>query len=194
MNGQLIFDPILPVPVIAILAALLLLITARVYLRVGASIGTWRNLTLALFRLAGIALVVILLLQPSRRELLPPLTKDRVTLVGLDTSLSMKQRDEGDESRFDAARTLLQDSGVVDHSGTPADPRLLLFGFGDDAQPIQQSIFDLVPTGRTTLFHKSINTMLNTPAGDQQVNAVILLTDGHDFEMVNPVKTGMAAR
>jgi hypothetical protein len=58
---------------------------------------------------------------------------------------------------------------------------------------LQQSIFDLVPTGKTTLFHKSINTMLSTSAGDETVNAVIFLTDGHDFEMVNPVKTGIAA-
>ena len=35
--------------------------------------------------------------------------------------------------------------------------------------------------------------MLSAPAGDEAVNAVILLTDGHDFEMVNPVKTGLAA-
>jgi len=35
--------------------------------------------------------------------------------------------------------------------------------------------------------------MLGAPAGDEVVNAVILLTDGHDFEMVNPVKTGLAA-
>ncbi|MEJ0088993.1 MAG: hypothetical protein WDM80_04465 [Limisphaerales bacterium] len=36
--------------------------------------------------------------------------------------------------------------------------------------------------------------MLSTPAGDEAINALILLTDGHDFEMVNPVKTGLAAR
>ncbi|MGD0745978.1 MAG: hypothetical protein ABSA45_12565, partial [Verrucomicrobiota bacterium] len=85
------------------------------------------------------------------------------------------------------------ESGVVIQNGMPADPRLRLFGFSDDARPLQQSIFDLVPTGKTTLFHKSINTMLSTSAGDETVNAVIFLTDGHDFEMVNPVKTGIAA-
>lgn len=197
MNGAstsgLVFNPILPAPVIAILGALLLLLTLRVYWRVGASIGIWRNVTLLCFRVAGIALVVLLLCQPSRREVLPPPTKDRVTLIGLDTSLSMKQRDAGNESRFDAAKSLLQESGVVTQTGMTADPRLRLFGFSDDARPLQQSIFDLVPTGKTTLFHKSINTMSSTPAGDEAVNAVILLTDGHDFEMVNPVKTGIAA-
>jgi hypothetical protein len=198
MNGTptsgLVFDPILPAPVVALLGALLLILTVRIYWRVGVSIGIWRNLLLLLFRVAGIALVVLLLLQPSRREVLPPPTKDRVTLVGLDTSLSMKQRDAGSESRFDAAKNLLQSSGVVAPNGTASDPRLRLFGFSDDARPLPQSILDLVPTGKTTLFDKSVNTLLSAPAGDEAVNAVILLTDGHDFEMVNPVKTGLAAR
>ena len=191
-NG-LVFDPILPVPVIVLLGVLLFFVTVRVYLRVGVSIGIWRNLVLLLFRVAGIALVMLLLLQPSRREFLPPPTKDRVTLIALDTSLSMKQRDAGNKSRFDAAKSLLQESGAVAQNGTPADPRLRLFGIGDDARPLQQSVFDLVPAGKTSLFHKSINTMLSTPAGDEAVNALVLLTDGHDFEMVNPVKTGLAA-
>ena len=192
MNGtptsDLVFDPILPAPVVALLGALLLILTVRIYWRVGVSIGIWRNLLLLLFRVAGIALVVLLLLQPSRREVLPPPTKDRVTLVGLDTSLSMKQRDAGGESRFDAAKNLLQSSGVVAPNGTASDPRLRLFGFSDDARPLPQSILDLVPTGKTTLFDKSVNTLLSAPAGDEAVDAVILLTDGHDFEMVNPVK------
>ena len=172
-TSGLVFDPILPAPVIVMLGALLLLLTIRIYWRVGASIGIWRNLPLLLFRVAGIALVMLLLLQPSRREVLPPPTKDRVTLIGLDTSLSMKQRDAGNESRFDAAKGLLQESGVVTQTGMAADPRLRLFGFSDDAQPIQKSILDLVPAGKTTLFHKSINTMLSAPAGDEAVSAVI---------------------
>ena len=189
----LVFDPILPASVIVLLGALWLFITVRIYWRVGVSIGVWRNLALLLFRVAGITLVVLLLLQPSRREFLPPPTKDHVTVIGLDTSLSMKQRDAGNKSRFDAAKNLLQESGAVMQNGLPADPRRLLFGFSDDARPLQQSIFDLVPTGKTTLFHKAINTMFSAPAGDEAVNALILLTDGHDFEMVNPVKTGLAA-
>jgi hypothetical protein len=197
MNGaapsQLVFDPILPVPLIVLLGMLLLVLTVRIYWRVGSSIGRWRNLALLLFRLAGIALVLALLLQPSHREFLPPPTKDRVTLIGLDTSLSMKQRDAGGASRFDAAKNLLQTAGAVTASGIAADLRLRLFEFSDDARPIQKSILDIVPAGKTTLFHKSIGTMLGAPAGDEAVNAVILLTDGHDFEMVNPVKTGLAA-
>lgn len=192
-NGEIVFDPMLPAPVVALFAGLLLAGTVWMYWRVGSSLDWWRNLVLLLFRLAGLTLVLALLLQPSRREFLPPPTKDRVTLIGLDSSLSMKQRDAGDKTRFDAARNLLQDSGALARDGTAAGPQLRLFEFSDDARPLQQSVFSLVPAGKTTRFHQAVATMLSAPAEGEAANAVILLTDGHDFEMVNPVKTGTAA-
>ena len=191
--GGWFFDPILPIPVIAILAVFLLVVTVRIYWQVGRSIGTGRNLFLLAFRILGLALVILLLLQPSQRITLPPVTKDRVLLVGLDTSLSMKQRDAGKESRFDTARNLLEQSGVVAGNGTAANARTRLFGFAEDARFLPESILNLVPTGRTTFFDKSIATMLATPAGGETIDAIVLLTDGHDFQMVNPVKTGLAA-
>lgn len=197
MNGlphtDLVLDPILPVPIVALLGVVLLFLTIRIYWRVGSSVDRWRSLTLLCFRVLGIALVLGLLLQPSRRQFLPPPTRERVTLVALDTSLSMQQRDVQGETRFDAARNLLLDSGAVARNGLPTNPRLRLFGFSDDARPISQSILELAPAGKTTRLHKSVTTLLNTPAAGEAVNALILLTDGHDFQLVNPVKTGAAA-
>jgi hypothetical protein len=193
-TGGIIYDPILPPVVIALIAIVLLLATVRIYWRVGKSVGRWRNLLLMLFRLAGIGLLLLLLLQPSRREFLPPPIRDRVTLLGVDSSASMKQRDAGGKSRIDFARDLLTSAGAVGQNGTAADPRLRLFEFSDDARPIQQSILDLIPAGKTTRFHKALGTMLSTPANDEAVNAIVLVTDGHDFELVNPVKTGLLAR
>ena len=46
-----------------------------------------------------------------------------------------------------------------------------------------------------TLDHRTnVNTLLNTAASGEAIHALILLTDGHDFELINPVKTGAAAR
>ncbi len=193
-TGGIIYEPVLPPVVIALVAIVLLLATVRIYWRVGVSIERWRTLLLTLFRLAGIGLVLLLLLQPSRRELLPPPIRDRVTLVGVDSSASMKQRDAGSKTRMDAAKDLLTSADIVGQNGIAADPRLRLFEFSDDARPVQQSILDLAPAGKTTRFHKALGTMLNTPGNDEAVNAIILLTDGHDFELVNPAKTGALAR
>jgi hypothetical protein len=192
--SEIILDPMVPGPVIALLGVLLLFFTVRIYWTVGSSVGRGRNLALLAFRLSGLGLVLALLLQPSRRELLPPPTRDRVTLIALDSSLSMKQRDAGDKTRFDAARSLLLESGAVGPNGAVAGPGLRLFEFSDDARPVERSVLDLAPAGKTTRFHKSAGTLLSGPANDEGVNAVILLTDGHDFELVNPVKTGTLAR
>ncbi len=199
MNGplpgnDLVLDPVLPAPLVALIGVILLLFTVRLYLHVGSPINRWRNFLLLLFRLSGLALVVWLLLQPSRREFLPPPTTERVTMIGLDTSLSMKQPDAGNQSRFDAAKNLLLDSGTAARNGRVENPRLRLFQFSDDARPVEKSILELAPAGKTTSFHKSVTTMLAGAAAGEAVNALILLTDGHDFEMINPAKTGAEAR
>ncbi|MGD1083131.1 MAG: hypothetical protein ABSA47_00105 [Verrucomicrobiota bacterium] len=193
-SSGVILDPILPPPVVALMGLLLLYLTVRIYWSVCASVGRGRALALMIFRLAGLALVLALLLQPSRRQFLPPPTRDQVTLIGLDSSLSMKQRDAGDKTRFDAARGLLLEAGAVSPGGLAADPLLRLFEFSDDARPITRSIMDLAPEGRTTRIHKSVGTMLGATPADEAANALILLTDGHDFDLVNPVKTGALAQ
>ena len=149
-TSNIILDPILPIPVVAVLGAVLLFLTLRVYLRVGTAIERWRNFTLLFFRVAGIALVLVLLLQPSRQEFLPAPTKEHVTLVAVDSSLSMKQRDVERASRFDAAKNLLAESETVTANGLLQSTSLRLFEFNNDAQPIEKSILDLEPQLHST--------------------------------------------
>src|SRR5688572_14555691 len=136
----ILLDPILPIPVVAVLGAVLLFLTLRVYLRVGTAIERWRNFTLLFFRSAGIALVQVLLLQPSRQEFLPPPTKEHVTLVAVDSSLSMKQRDVERASRLDAAKNLLAESEAVAANGLTNSASVRMFECSIDAQPIVKSI------------------------------------------------------
>ena len=189
-----VLDPILPLPVVAVIATLLAAVTVHVYWRTGRVIARRQNLLLLLFRLFGLVLVMGLLLQPSEREMLPPPSREQVTVVALDSSASMKQRDVGRATRFDAARDILRDSGAIAADGSAATPRVRLFQFHADAQPVTQSIQDVVPRGNSTRIHTSVNTLLNTAASGEAIHALVLLTDGHDFELVNPVKTGAAAR
>jgi len=193
-TGGLVLDPMLPMPLTALLAGVLLYLTARIYFKVGGGLGSWRKWVLLVFRAGGLGLVLALLLGPSRREALPPPPKERVTLIGVDTSLSMKQRDAQRASRLDAAKNALLEAGLIGRNGVPENPRLRFFEFGADAQPVVKSILDLTPKGPTTRLNQSILTMLKVPAGSEGANALILLTDGHDFELVNPGRTGAAAR
>lgn len=199
MNGniagpELVFDPILPPPVVYFLGVLLLVFTVWAYWRTSMKIERWQSTLLILFRLMGIAVVLLLLLQPSQQETVPPTTKERVTLVAVDTSLSMKQHDADQTERLDAAKNLLQDAAIVTSAGQPVNSRLRLFEFNDDAVPVSKSVRDLTPNGRSTRLHQSVTTILNSLTPGETANALILLTDGHDFELVNPAKTGAAAR
>ena len=188
-----VFDPILPVGGIAALGLVLLAITVAVYLRLGSTLSGGQKSTLMLLRIAGVALLVSLLLQPSRLERIPPPETNRVTLVAVDNSLSMAQKDTASGSRADAARDLLIDADLLTPAGAPAHEHLRLFSFGETATPLADAAA-LDPIGRTTRMHSSITDLFGSLRSTESARALILLSDGHDFELVNPAKTGFAAR
>ncbi|HYR57421.1 MAG TPA: hypothetical protein VEO95_02280 [Chthoniobacteraceae bacterium] len=190
---KLVLDPILPVGAIAILGALLAAATIAIYLRVGESLGRARSVTLLVFRLLGVALVLGLLLQPSRIEEIPPPVTNRVVLVGVDDSRSMAQKDVAQGTRTQAARSILVESGITDPAGAVSGSKLRLFKFGEDAAPLASAAL-LDATGATTRVHHSISTMLGSLGANEGARALVLLTDGHDFELANPAKTGFMAR
>ena len=193
VQTKLVLDPILPVGAIVFLGVLLLAATTAAYLRVGASLGRPRSLLLTILRLLGTALLIALLLQPSRMEEIPPPVTNRVILVGVDDSGSMAQKDVAQGTRSDAARALLAEGGVTGPDGAAGSPKLRLFKFSDDAAPLANTSL-LGAAGTSTRIHRSISTMLSTLAASEGARAVVLLTDGHDFELVNPARTGFMAR
>ncbi len=190
----LVFDPILPVPFIALLALVLLGLTLAVYLKVGSRLRPWQSIFLLLLRLLGVAGLMLLLLQPSRVQVIPPPSIQPVTLLALDTSRSMKQADAEKASRLEAAKNLLVEAELVSRDGRSNRPELRLFQFSEDATPMTGSLFDLSAKGATTRFHRSVLSLLNSLTSTDDAKAIILLTDGHDFELVNPTKTGFIAR
>ena len=190
---SLVFDPILPIGAVALLGVALVILTVAIYRRAASRLSPGQNTTLLLFRLLGVVLVVGLLLQPSQVEELPPPIADRVTLVAVDDSKSMAQRDVPQGSRTDAARTILGDLELIQPDGSPADRHTRLFQFGEDAAALQKTS-DLAATGSSTRMHRSITTILATLGANEAARALLLFGDGHDFELVNPAKTGFAAR
>jgi hypothetical protein len=190
---SLVFDPILPQAAVAILGLLLAAATVSIYRRAGSRLSRAQNFTLLFFRLLGVAAVLALLLQPSRMEEIPPLVTDRITLVAADDSKSMAQKDVAQGTRTQEAKAILADSGILAANSTVANPRLRLFKFAEDAAPITSSSA-LEATGASTRIHRSISTMLASTGANESTRALILLSDGHDFELVNPAKTGFLAR
>ena len=192
--AAIVLDPILPVPLVILLGVLMVAMTWMAYAKVGLRAGRGRNVLLTLFRLAGVALVLLVLLQPSRLEQVAPLIKQKVTLVAVDTSKSMKQPDVEKISRLEEARNMLMDAEIIPRNGVIVDPATRLFEFSENAAPVSAAFQDLTAKGESTRFHHSINTVLNSLGAGEGAKALILLTDGHDFELVNPSKTGLMAK
>ncbi len=190
---SLVFDPILPIGAVVLLGIALAVLTIVVYRRAGARLSAAQNATLTIFRLLGVALVVALLLQPSRLEEIPPPVTDRVTLVAIDDSKSMAQRDVPQGTRTDAARAVLSDVELIKPDGTAADAKTHLYRFGEDATLLKNTT-ELAATGASTRIHHSISTILAELGAHESARALFLLSDGHDFELTNPAKTGFAAR
>jgi hypothetical protein len=190
MNG-IVTDPIIPPPFIWVLGLVLLGATGYVYFFVGSRLSRVQNSVLLFFRVLAIALILILLLQPSRREESPERRTEKVLLVGVDSSRSMKQRDAGKFSRIDSARTAVRDSKLLETSAA----RARLFHFDSDATAMPISTLDELKTeGNTTHLHRSVESMLGTLSARETASALVLLTDGHDFELVSPAKTAATAR
>lgn len=191
---QLIFDPLVPIPLIVLLGLVLGGLTFWVYRITGARLSLGKQITLLVLRFGALALALLILLQPSKIESLPSPIRDKVTLVAVDTSRSMRQADAGKLTRFAAARELLWNAGLASREGLPAPDDVRLFRFAENASPLTQALTELKADGLSTRFHPSIQTMLGSLTAEEGAHALFLLTDGHDFELVPPAKTALAAR
>jgi hypothetical protein len=189
----LVLDPVVPVGAVALLGLVMLALTVAVYRRAGASLTAGQGAVLLGCRIAGVALVLLALLQPSRVERIPPRSAKQVTLIAVDDSQSMAQRDVAQGTRAEQARAILSEAGLIAPDGSPARPEVRLFRFSDDAAALA-SAASLEASGTTTRLHRSIATTLASLRTDESARALVLLSDGHDFELVNPAKTGLLAR
>lgn len=190
----IVFDPVVPAPLILLLALALGGLTIFAHGRTSNRLPAWKRAVLVAFRLSGIALVLVILMQPSQIENIPLPVRDKVTLVAIDSSRSMKQTDAARLTRFDAAREMIWDTGLAARQDAAAPADVRLFEFAGDASPVTRPLAELTADGKTTQFHTSITTMLDALAPNESARALFLLTDGHDFELVNPEKTALLAR
>ena len=190
---EIVFDPIIPLPWIMAIGAVFVAATTYVYVSVGSRVGWKRNALLAASRLLAVALILLALLQPSRKEETPADKKSNVLLVGLDTSRSMRQADAAEKTtRLQFAKDLLHDSGL---DGADEASAVRLFQFSEDAASLPSNAFDAMKAdGTTTNFHRSLQTMLGSLRPDEAARGMVLLTDGHDLELTSPTKTAFAAR
>jgi len=191
--SEIIFDPILSGQAIIVIGVLLVGLTIWGYVAVGNRIGWWKNGLLLAFRSVGIVLLMLILMRPSRQEELPPVQTDKFIQVAVDLSASMNQTDVDSASRLEAAKKILVDSRLFRDDGQPSANTIKPFAIGNSGRPMAGTLHELVAEDKSTRFHQSVGDLVGsiTPGA---VKAVVLVTDGHDFEYVNPSRTGFLAK
>ena len=168
MDATFALDPILPIGAIIGAALALAVLTTLIHRRIGALLSPPKKYLLTMLRVLGAVLIVLLLLQPSRIELIAPMTTSRVTLAAVDNSRSMAQRDVQQGSRIDAGRAALADAGLLLPDGSAAQDDLRLFKFGANAAPITNA-GQLDATDATTHIHTSIADMLGSLRANEEI-------------------------
>jgi len=186
-DSSLVFDPIFPVGLIGVLGVGLLGLLGVLAWKTAQHAGRGRAVVLATLRGAGVLLLLVILLRPSREILEPPVTLDRQFLIAVDTSRSMAVAEDGRDSRYEQARDVVNNLDADNEE-------VRLFTFDAGSRERRGEALPEEPTGATTAFDRSMQDLLNALAAGQGAHGIILLTDGHDFELVNPAKTGLDAR
>ena len=104
---MIVYNPIINIGIIAVVGILLCVLTVVTYWKVSSRLQMGQRLFLLGCRLLGCALLILILLQPSR-QLEEPLTKDDTNIgIAIDTSKSMLQNDMDGKRRIDYAKNLI---------------------------------------------------------------------------------------
>jgi len=192
-TSSFVWEPVFPPPVIIVLGVLLSAVACWIYLGKNAALSVPKRVFLLIFRLAVIILLCLLLLQPMREQSIPRRSPQRVTLVALDTSQSMNEKDgENQATRLDTARRWLLDSGLTN---TPDLGEVRMFTFQDDARSVSaKDLAGVAANGATTRIHHSLQTVLESLRSNERCAGLFVFSDGHDFEQVSAARTGQMAR
>ena len=143
LASAIVFDPLLPLPLVIGVGVVLAAATVAAYFHIGTRVSRMQNSVLTVFRLLGLVGVLLLLLQPSRMEEIPPPDIRRVTVVAVDASKSMAQNDTDAGTRAESARTLLVDAGLLSAGGAPASRTVQLFQFGGNRRNFRNFVDEL---------------------------------------------------
>ena len=186
----MIFDPVIPIPWIILIAVVMIAHGVFFQFRSARHLGIRKNFLLLLTRLAALTIIVFLLLQPIREEKVPVPLNPKSVVFALDSSASMAESHSTGSSRIDAAKADLENAGVLGENNSLHR----FFTFDDSIATQNPDSLRLTPAvGATTRFDASVNSILRSSSVARPA-AIILLSDGHDFDLVPPGRTAATSR
>lgn len=186
----MIYDPVIPIPWIACVAVVMLGAAVFYQLRSARRLGLGRRAFLLVSRLTALALIALLLLQPSREEKVPVPAREKSVIFAMDTSTSMGEPHSSGSSRIDAARADLEKVASLRQPGA----NYQLFSFAETATAASASSLQTIQAnGKTTRIDTTVAALLRL-ARQPPPAALFILSDGHDFDLVPPGDTARRTR
>ncbi len=154
------------------------------------SLAAWQKALLLITRLTALAVILFLLLQPSRQEKVPVPSVDKSVIFAIDKSISMKEPHRDGSSRIDAVRNDLESAKLLNHGDGK-------HRFMTIAETAKTATPDLIKTmqadGVTTRMHTSVSAILKM-MGQKRAAGLFILSDGHDFDLIAAGETARATR
>src|SRR5262245_18120490 len=192
-NSYLTYEPAWPwslpgvgAPLLACVAALLVLLTLWTYL--GSRGTSWRRLLIVLFlRLAALAVAVLLVLRPALASEEDDTIRPSKILIVVDNSASMMITDGFNNlSRWDDARRILSAPAVakaLKALGQDAKVEIVYYQGAEDIKPFEP---DGKADGKRTDIGGWLQHLWQTHGGEKNLRGLILLTDGADNGSKHP--------
>ena len=191
---KMIFDPLLSWPAWILVGALLLTMISYASWFSSQGLDPTRRISLLTFRVLAFTGVWIILLRPTQLVPKEKLHHQKHFTFLIDQSGSMQQKDQTQNNRWERALEFLGQSDFRD-ALQPFQLHPQIYSFSDDAHlQSEESLAQLSPNGKSTLFQESLNTVFSNP--DANHKGIVILSDGHDFspESIKRMATSFKTR
>jgi hypothetical protein len=186
----MLIDPVIPILWIGVIALVMIAATLWFYARSARHLSLPKSVTLMVARLIAVLIIVVLLLQPYEEKKVYMQSTKRQIWLAVDESLSMNEPHQNGASRIDAVKQDLAESGLMQQENS----LVKFFTFADQShRSTAAAIAKLQPAKPGTRFHHSLSGIVQEGSYHFAPSALILFTDGHDFEMVAPGETARRA-
>lgn len=173
------FDPAFPVPVIVTVAGMAAAFTIYRALRGRPMKPRWMQVPAVLLRLVVIALLALLLLNPSRR--ITQEAAESSSLILLDRSASMKLATGDKSTRLTDGLGWVEEARREIGKSGHAVPAVAVFGDGLESVNSSEALAAITPAGNETRLASALSGVLERD-GDAAPRQIIVVSDGcaHD--------------
>ena len=184
MFNNIIFDPVISMPLVIGIGALMSALVIAYYFSGAKGTGKFRRLLLTFIRLCALFVMIVILARPMVQKPQEQTTQKPVICIMADSSKSMNTKDIDKTSRYETMiKTLTEDEEHV-LKDLQNNYDLRFYSFDEDIRRIspQQFASSKRAEGKDTNITKSLLKLVESNT-DKKLRSVVLISDGRTNEI-----------